>query len=62
MDVAVQVSLAIFLAGVIYVAGMMSHRVKSLEDWRSEVRADFQELRRELKTGMDELKALIRGD
>lgn len=37
MDLAIQVTLAIFAAGVIYHSGRLSVRVEHLEEWRREV-------------------------
>ena len=45
------VTLAIFVAGVIYACGKLSARVDSLELWRSEVRGDI----RAIRTSLDQL-------
>ena len=37
MDRAVEVTIAIFIAGVVYYAGRLSARVDNLERWRAEM-------------------------
>ena len=45
MDIAVLVTLAIFIAGVIYHSGQLSSRVDNLETWRTEVKDDIKTIR-----------------
>lgn len=58
METAVQVSIAIFAAGVIYHSGRLSARVDALELWRSEIRADLAKL----LEGIHRLEGLIKGE
>lgn len=38
------VGLIVFAASATFYAGYLTHRVKSIEDWRLELRADFMQL------------------
>jgi len=44
MDLAVQVTLAIFCAGVIFHTGRLTSRVESIEKWREEITADIKRI------------------
>lgn len=52
------ITLALFIAGLIYHAGQLAERVKQLEQWRAELRADISTI----KAGIDECKSMIRGE
>lgn len=45
VDVAATVTIAIFLAGVIYHAGRLSARLDNLESWRTDVCDDIRAIR-----------------
>lgn len=45
MNLALEVTVAIFLAGIIFAAGRLTSRVESLEDWRGEVKGDLHRIR-----------------
>lgn len=49
MSIAVYVSLAVFVAGVIYASGRLSARVDAIEAWRSEVKSELVGIRDEAK-------------
>lgn len=56
--IAVEVTIATFVLGVVYAAGRLSNRVENLESWRAEVRNDMTEIRGALRR----LEALITGE
>lgn len=44
MELALQVTIGIFMAGIIFQSGRLSTRVDKLEEWRGEMRAQFEAL------------------
>lgn len=48
MEAATYVTIALFMAGVIYHAGYLAARVAALELWRAEMKADFADIRHSL--------------
>lgn len=44
------ITLACFVAGLIYYAGRAAARIDALEDWRDEVKDDFKDIKRDLGT------------
>lgn len=57
METATYVTIAIFMAGVIYQAGRLSVRVEELEKWRASV----DEAREQMNEQFAEIKGLITG-
>lgn len=55
---AVAVTLALFLAGVIYQSGRLAARVESLEAWRTEMTSELSAIH----NGIRRLEGMIRGE
>jgi hypothetical protein len=58
MEQAGVITITLFLIGVVFALGQASSRLKSLEQWRAEVRDELKEIR----AGINEVKSLIRGE
>jgi hypothetical protein len=58
MEIAVAVSLALFVVGVVYQAGRLAARVESLEAWRIEMKRDLDAIHTELRN----IVSLIKGE
>lgn len=58
MNVAIEVTVAIFMIGIIFGAGRLTARVESLENWRNEVRNSLNILHQEI----NHVAELIRGN